>query len=463
MMNYTATSYFTISQHIELERQMISEKRRQAGIAFPAPRKQDYLLIVRLNVSSANDKKLVSEGLNRLCTLFQQIDTQKIQIEDTTSEDGMYMYPLTRFNFTATIGFGKQFFIKLNLMKKCPKDLYDMPAYYEMGDKSPYVLPQTDLILQLASNNYTVNKMVLQNNNYFTLHNDHLTRSLEYSSSSERGPLDIMKAINGWAKITDVQNGFHRADGKNLMGFYDGISNPHRLLDNNIWIPKDDVGKDFADGTYMVFQKIEHNLREWNKLKTHDQELWVGRSKATGLLLGTLSVEEEKALLEELHSTDSSRKKQALVRLSKLIDEQRNPAKNFFDSYDTRYLNINKECPTTSHARMANPRNSIGQKVRYIFRRGYLYQEEDFAEYPKSGILFISFQNDVKIFEEMKRNIAQHVTTLVKTEEGAETKNYFGQMLPVSNSFDTLTLGGGYYYIPPIPDKRISHIGQQFF
>jgi Dyp-type peroxidase family len=462
-MKYTATSYLTASKHIELEKQMIAEKRRQAGIAFPAPRKQDYLLIIRLDVSPVNDKKLVSEGLERLCTLFEHIDNGKLEIEDTSSQDEMYMYPLNRFNFTGTIGFGKSFFRKLDLMKKCPKNLYDMPSHYELGDNSPYALPQTDMILQLASNNYSVNMMVLQNDYYLRYHKGYPAGDHSYLHDSENGPLDLMGSLNGWAKITDVHNGFHRADGRNLMGFYDGISNPHRLVNNNIWISEDEEGRELANGTYMVFLKIQHNLREWNKLDTQEQEKWVGRSKATGLLLGTLSIGEEKRLLSELHSTDSSKQKQAMVRLSQLIDEQRNPRKNFFDPYDIRYLNINKNCPISSHSRKSNPRQPNGRKEKFIFRRGCLYMEEKFTDYPKSGILFISFQNDIKIFEELKRNIDQRISTPMKTEQPTKIKNYFGKKIPARNSFYTLTLGGGYYFIPPIQNKRISYIGQQFF
>jgi hypothetical protein len=89
--------------------------------------------------------------------------------------------------------------------------------------------------------------------------------------------------------------------------------------------------------------------------------------------------------------------------------------------------------------------------------------EEDFSNYPKSGLLFISFQNDIKKFEELKRNIAQHVSTPTKTGLHTKLKDYAGREIPTMKPFDTLTLGGGYYYIPPIPDKRISRIGQQFF
>jgi Dyp-type peroxidase family len=462
-MKYASISYITTSEHNELEKRMVAEKRMQAGIAFPAPRKQDHLLIIRLEVNPVINNKLVSQGLKKLCTLFELIDREIIEIEDSSSEDEVYMYPLTGFNFTATIGFGKTFFRKLDLMKKSPKNLYEMPAHYEIGDTSPYVLPQTDMILQLASNNYTVNKMLLQNDNYLICHNSRLTRDLQYLSVPENGALNIMEAIKGWAKITDAQNGFHRADGKNLMGFYDGISNPYRLANNNIWIREDEEDKEFANGTYMVFQKIEHDLNEWNKLETHEQEKWVGRSKSTGLLLGTLPVGEEKRLISELHSSDSSRKRQAMVRLSGLIDEQRSPTKNFFDAYDVRYLNINKSCPISSHARRVNPRKPNGQNEKFIFRRGCLYMEEDFADYPKSGILFISFQNDIKIFEEMKRNISQHVSMQTKIKQSEKIRKYSDQKASVNNSFNTLTLGGGYYFIPPILNKKISEIGQLFF
>jgi Dyp-type peroxidase family len=461
-MKFTTTSYLASTQHSELEKNMIASKRRQAGISFPAPRKQDYSLIVRLDIIPTDDKKSVSQGLKRLCTLFEKIDREIIEIEDTSNDEEMYMYPLTKFNFTATVGFGKTFFKKLNLMKKCPKNLHDLPIHYEIGDQFPYTLLQTDMILQLASSNHALNKMVLQNDQYLKPNEGLVTKDLQYLNDTENG-LDITDAIKGWAKITDVHFGFHRADGRNLMGFYDGISNPHRLTNNNIWICGNEGEMEFEDGTFMVFQKIEHNLGEWGKLSTQEQEKWVGRSKATGLLLGTLSPDEENKLVSELHSTDSSKQEQAKDRLSKLIDEQRDPIKNFFDSYDIRYLNINKNCPESSHARRTNPRKKKSGMQGTIFRRGFLYMEDDFVEYPKTGILFISFQNDIEIFIEMKRNMAQHVNTHTEMKEEGEKKNSYGNGISAKRSFDTLTLGGGYYYIPAIPGKRISEIGQHFF
>jgi hypothetical protein len=89
-------------------------------------------------------------------------------------------------------------------------------------------------------------------------------------------------------KVTDFHACFQRIDGKNLLGFNDGISNPFRLSNSVIWTTKEDEGGKFQDGTYMVFQKIEHDLENWQRLPEEKQEHWIGRSKGTDLLLGTL-------------------------------------------------------------------------------------------------------------------------------------------------------------------------------
>ena len=147
-------------------------------------------------------------------------------MEEKTDKMEMVLFPLSRFDFTGTIGFGKSFFKSLNVLEKCPKNLSDMPDHLELGDSIPYVLTQTDIILQLASNNNSVNRMVLQNDLYLRYPENYHARNYGSLSGPQGPALDIFGAINGWANITDVHAGFHRTDGRNLMGFYDGNFKP---------------------------------------------------------------------------------------------------------------------------------------------------------------------------------------------------------------------------------------------
>jgi hypothetical protein len=36
-------------------------------------------------------------------------------------------------------------------------------------------------------------------------------------------------------------------------------------------------------------------------------------------------------------------------------------------------------------------------------------------------------------------------------------------VVPTGDLIATMPFGGGYYFVPPIPNRRISDIGQQFF
>lgn len=396
------------------------------------------------------------EGLHSLVTYLEQIANGAIVREKKDDEGNSVWSPLSSSNFTSTIGFGRRFFEKQNILEKCPNNLYDMPEHPDLVDNHPYVLQQTDLILQLASNDYAVNRLVLHNDRYLQFN-----KSKTGTSDSESLPLDLVGVLRGWARIIDVNSGFHRTDGRNLMGFYDGISNPDRL-GSDFWISRDENPK-YADGTFMVFQKIEHDLKQWGELDVQAQERWVGRSKVTGLLLGTVSQEKEKKLELDSHSSDPLTQKQALTKLARLVDGQRDPKVAFFDPYDARYYKISKNCPTSSHVRRANPRErQLYSQKGLIFRRGFLYMEEQVVDYPSSGLLFISFQKDIKIFETMQKNLASQKDHELKAGSRDANKTYALKESP-SITFNTQNLGGGYYFIPPIPNKKISEIGKDFF
>ena len=93
------------------------EKRRQAGIAFPSAMKQEHLLIVRFDTFQRtldeSDRKLVRTGLHHLCELFERIDSGKFKMDHLLDDGELKSVPLSDFNFTATLGFGKGSLISL--------------------------------------------------------------------------------------------------------------------------------------------------------------------------------------------------------------------------------------------------------------------------------------------------------------------------------------------------------------
>jgi Dyp-type peroxidase family len=353
------------------------------------------------------------------------------------------------------------------------------------------------------------------------------TEELKYPKNrqmldSEEEIHDISTAVQEWGIITDVHSGFQRLDGRNLMGFMDGVSQPKRLRNDVIWTTRNDEIDALIEGTYMVFQKIEHDLEQWEKLSVREQEQWIGRSKGTGLLLGTLTREEDEKLANDCRSNNPMVSKAARSKLRKLLEEQEDPSKPFYDSSDPKYKNIRLECPVWSHVRKSNPRGTDGE-TRKIFRRGYLFMEDTI--YPgrklSSGLLFICFQKDIRNgFEyikarylnnkdfpvpEVRKNFSQEESSY-RHSHGRFTESELRRMDPYQRAkiglnsvrhawglhdakntdlhntgkeglggpsklgvhprgdfVVTITQGGGYYFIPPIPNRKISEIGQQFF
>jgi Dyp-type peroxidase family len=476
-----------------------NEDRRQQGITFPSASQQENILVIRLDLDAVTVRKPeeIRQGLKKLCGLLDLISRGALMIDILNEDKTMESVDLSHFNFSATIGFGSGFFKKLGLANvKRPKNLYEMPDNVILHDQLPYILPQTDMIIQLCSTQEYVNKWVLHNDDYVigtkrTIGNNssdfgQYTQGIKESSEVH----DIIASLNGWAAILDIHSGFQRHDGRNLMGFLDGISQPSgKLRDEIVWTTADDEVPHLVDGTYMVFQKIEHDLESWRKMNVTDQENWVGRSKATGLLLGTLSNEEDRRLAQLSRSSDVFERKVAQERLKKLLESQRNPETKFFSNEDNLSMRIQKNCSPYSHVRMANPRGAHGFPQKIIYRRGYLFMEDTILNPGRlrSGLLFICFQRNVKNgFEYIKKNffntniISKEKSSTPATKYGgpenssldrqAYGRNNFNCNDSVTHNkkhetlpFNPVTLGGGYYFIPPVQNNKISEIGQWFF
>ena len=507
-----------------LEKFAWGQKRKQPGVAFPSASKQEHILIIRLNVSHPTskheDRELVRKGIMRLCSFFDRIDTKQVMMDYLTYDGDLELVALSEYGFTATIGFGLGFFEKLKVdMKKRPKKIKEMPSHIVLGDPRPYALLQTDFIIQLGSDIEDVNRWVLQHttsrkekieSTKGSRHPSYLNQRI--SGGSEDEDVDIYSVISDWATITDIHSGFQRIDGRNLLGFNDGISNPKRLSNDTVWTTLEDEDQSFTDGTYMVFQKIEHDLDIWRTMGVEKQEAWVGRSKGTGLLLGTLSKDQDRKLASELHSDNIVVREKAKKLWKRLYDEQKDPENKFFDPNLRQYKDIQIQCPVWSHVRKSNPRQADGAARSLIFRRGYLYIEGGQKGISTSGLLFICFQRDIeKGFEYIKRNFINNENFPVPDQrkqfnseelewrrrhglsgtagtrrimisprngpaagelEGPEAHNTGRDGLsgpselgvyPQGQVPITHTLGGGYYFIPPIPNKKISNISEQFF
>jgi Dyp-type peroxidase family len=522
--------------------QLHNEKRKQPGIEVPRPGDQQHLLIIRLDLTSppppsppplfslAKSKDLlrneVQKGLKRLCRLFEQIDTGKKTIDKLDKERKLIRMPLRDFKFSATIGFGVGFFDKLSIPDdKRPKKVKSMPDHFGLGDVTPYSLAQTDLIIQLGSISDDVNRSVFENKLESQKEGDDYKSKLNKNKGKQEGEEDtpdIITAIAGWAMITDIHAGFQRMDGRNLMGFNDGVSNPRPgsgdKFDSVVWTTEKDEGPILKDGTYMVFQKIEHDLDQWRGLSAEEQEEWVGRNKFTGLLLGTPE-NDDKKFIEALKNDDLKAKE----KLRQLLNDQSDPERPFYDS--EKFKN---SVPAWSHVRKANPRQEKlpnGKRIekKLLFRRGYIFTETGLNNRVISGLLFVSFQRDIEnSFEFIKKNwlnnknfpaeeqrpftkhelserhsqgrfslreIEQIRFDLSKKQllglddeyvlkdkleeikdrntqntgkEGLAGPSELGA-IPTGQFLTIIPFGGGYYFVPPIPNRSISNIGQQFF
>ena len=501
------------SNILQLEKSYREKKRRQAGVEFPSARKQEQLLIIRFDISQSVLEKdnldEVRSGLKQLCTMLDEMDKGSIKVENLLPNGDVKLVKLSDFNFSATVGFGKGFFEKLRISSKnYPKKLKEMPDHNGLYDSKPYKLFQTDLIIQLCSNHEDINRWVFQHFTAKPIDNDKSNPSKNMLFPNQKKndglvktPSEVYSAISPWATIVDMHAGFQRIDGRNLLGFNDGISNPKRLANDVVWTTLQEEDQKFTDGTYMVFQKIEHDLDKWRAFSVDEQEELMGRSKGTGLFLGTLSKEQDRKLGSELLSENQFIRNRARRIWKKLYDEQKDPDRKFFDTTQRQYRNIQLQCPVWCHVRKSNPRQYQGAARSLIYRRGYLFIDGGGTGMFSSGLLFICFQKSIEEgFEYIKKEFFNNKNSspldsekeifnqsfkkgdtnspFPKAEYTKKGSKLYPDQSDGSNmSKDpenalkhpggqipaTITLGGGYYFIPPLPNKKFSDLSEQFF
>ena len=134
------TPYLNKAARETLEKRYVNEKRRQSGVAFPSATNQKHLFIIRFDISDSifgdrdKDREVVRAGLRSLCRLFDKIARDEKKINELSDDGDIIPRPLSRFNFSATIGFGLGFFRKLNIPERnFPRKLKAMPDYSGTG------------------------------------------------------------------------------------------------------------------------------------------------------------------------------------------------------------------------------------------------------------------------------------------------------------------------------------------
>lgn len=94
----------------------------------------------------------------------------------------------------------------------------------------------------------------------------------------------LLDALGDAVEVVDETQGFRYFDARDLLGFVDGTANPNGAeLPEATLIGHEDPA--FRGGSYVVVQKYLHELADWAKLTTEQQEAVIGRRKADNLEL----------------------------------------------------------------------------------------------------------------------------------------------------------------------------------
>jgi deferrochelatase/peroxidase EfeB len=164
-------------------------------------------------------------------------------------------------------------------------------------------------------------------------------------------------------------NGFHspaRPAGtvpRNQQGFMDGISNPSvtdtKLMDDLVWIQPNTPGEPAwtAGASYMVVRLIRMFIEFWDRVDVFEQQLMIGRYRASGYPLNSDSIEADFNFVND-------------------------PAGDVI--------------PLNAHIRLANPRIPETQSSR-ILRRAWNYDRGfDQVGDLDIGLVFTCFQQDIQ-------------------------------------------------------------------
>ncbi|WP_407645624.1 iron uptake transporter deferrochelatase/peroxidase subunit [Galactobacter valiniphilus] len=249
----------------------------QAGIVTPA---QDRMHVAAFDVTTSSLDELI--GLMKDFSSAIGYMTRGLPIGGSAGaggddllappEDTGEAVGLTAGHLTVTVGFGRSLFVdadgkdRFGLKAKLPEGLIELPHF--PGDQLEEARSGGDLVVQACADDPQVAVHAIRN---------------------------LSRIAFGRASVRWSQIGFGRtastskaqATPRNLFGFKDGTANVKAedtsVVDEHVWISGLEGESAWANGgSFMVARRIRMTIETWDRQNLGEQQLVVGRTKASG-------------------------------------------------------------------------------------------------------------------------------------------------------------------------------------
>lgn len=383
------------------------------------------IFLRRLNDSTVDQ---VVESLNGLWRMYRNL--KKGIIADLEPR----IRPQNYNGFSVLIAYGRNIFSIKNVRRKIPKLFQNWDLKYPQDDGGGPILEQSSLSFDsnIFENHAITDDIFIQfigNNEFVT--NRAVVETCRFLNDSKNASCKSLA-------LSATYTGFHGLDGRDWLGFHDGVSN--LKIDERmkvVAIGNNEVGRDdrwTIGGSYLAFFRIIIDIKKWQKLSRYDQELVIGRDKLTGCpIIG-------------------------IDRNGRPVKDKRCPVKGTFDVTESGNGQF-REHPSYGHQKniptgisdtvlrnshigkiieidISRPNRSLSAR---IYRQGYnFFETRDKAPGFRIGLNFISFQNNPERILRMLRYGFRN-----ENSSSAQAQS----LLPISSFLSVYS--GGIFFVPP--------------